>query len=327
MTVSLVDRYLSQRIVTRKTLQLLGIACMVIAARFSENEVITIREAAWLTDNTYTYEKVVRTMGKALCAAHGRLRVSTHLDFLRLFISLAGVDPHTEELMHFVSELVLLHMTVANTSPVHVAAAVFYLTKFSTKSIPENCWPDRLQQWTNLSVQDIAAAVLDIQERCFQIPAVKDHRGVELQAVNERYERRTGKSVKDFVPPSTIDLQQGLALRCNLDLAHTHTLYATAPNSATVVDVPMTDAGDTATREATARTPSPELTMEIDGDIAATSLQDSLSGTTSDTSVAFTGPAPLSNMTNVEAERTDGSKRNSSATTPMTLQDFVPPPF
>ena len=49
MTVGLVDLFLAKQVVLRKSLQLLGIACMVIAARFSEAEVITIREAAWLT--------------------------------------------------------------------------------------------------------------------------------------------------------------------------------------------------------------------------------------------------------------------------------------
>jgi len=43
MTISIVDRFLQRCTITRKTLQLLGIACMVIAARFLEEEVITIR--------------------------------------------------------------------------------------------------------------------------------------------------------------------------------------------------------------------------------------------------------------------------------------------
>lgn len=315
MTVSLVDRYLSQRVVTRKTLQLLGIACMVIAARFSENEVITIREAAWLTDNTYTYEKVVRTMGKALCAARGQLRVSTHLDFLRLLISLGSVDPHTEELMHFVSELVLLHMTVANTSPVLVAAAVFFITKFSIKTAPEHCWPELLQQWTNLSVQDIASTVLDIQECCFQLPTVKDHRGVELQAVNERYERRTGKSVKDFAPPSTTDIQPGLASCCNLAAAHAAAQYASAPPAPPAPELADTEMAD---GDASARaSASPGAPMELDGTGSAGAL-------------AAAGPArsgavpPLSEMTNAPEEPLldQRPKRSSSITTPMVVGDY-----
>lgn len=38
--------------------------------------IVTIREASWLTDNTYTYEEVVRMMGDVIAALHGDLRVS-----------------------------------------------------------------------------------------------------------------------------------------------------------------------------------------------------------------------------------------------------------
>jgi len=48
------------RKVQRSELQLLGITCILIAARFQGKDIVTIREAAWLTDNTYKYEDVVR---------------------------------------------------------------------------------------------------------------------------------------------------------------------------------------------------------------------------------------------------------------------------
>eukprot|EP00038_Savillea_parva_P008432 m.176941 g.176941 ORF g.176941 m.176941 type:complete len:688 (-) comp14253_c0_seq1:335-2398(-) len=212
MTVGLVDLYLAKQIVLRKSLQLLGIACMVIAARFSEAEVITIREAAWLTDNTYRYEQVVRTMGQALCVARGRLRSSTHLDFVRMFIALAKVDFLVEELMHYVSELVLLFMSVATSSPSHVAAAVFYLTQLSRKVPNDECWPQQLQYWTDLSVSDFAPTVLDIHKCCFSSENVKDHRGVELKAVDERYQKRTGRTVADeFNPPVLLEVHRALA--------------------------------------------------------------------------------------------------------------------
>ena len=38
--------------------------------------IINIREAAWLTDNTYKYEEVVRMMGDVIAALRGDLRVS-----------------------------------------------------------------------------------------------------------------------------------------------------------------------------------------------------------------------------------------------------------
>ena len=44
--------------------------------RFLGQDIITIREAAWLTDNTYKYEDVVRAMGEITATLKGNLRVS-----------------------------------------------------------------------------------------------------------------------------------------------------------------------------------------------------------------------------------------------------------
>jgi F-box protein 1 (cyclin F) len=43
--------------------------------RFLGLEIITIREAAWLTDNTYKYEDVVRMMGEITATLQGKFRV------------------------------------------------------------------------------------------------------------------------------------------------------------------------------------------------------------------------------------------------------------
>lgn len=75
LAVSLVDRYLQLRDVKRTKLQLVGISAILLAARWMGTLIITIREAAWLTDNTYKYEQVVRMMGEVLAVFRGDLRV------------------------------------------------------------------------------------------------------------------------------------------------------------------------------------------------------------------------------------------------------------
>lgn len=51
----------------------------MIICRFLGKDIITIREAAWLTDNTYKYEDVVRMMGEVTATLHGQIRVCPHL--------------------------------------------------------------------------------------------------------------------------------------------------------------------------------------------------------------------------------------------------------
>lgn len=52
--------------------------CLVYS--FISKEILTIREAVWLTDNTYKYEDLVRMMGEIISALEGKIRVS----FLKL---------------------------------------------------------------------------------------------------------------------------------------------------------------------------------------------------------------------------------------------------
>ncbi|EDO34730.1 predicted protein, partial [Nematostella vectensis] len=74
IAVHCVDQYLMKRKVQRSELQLLGITCILIAARFQGKDIVTIREASWLTDDTYSYEEVVRMMGEVMSCLRGEVR-------------------------------------------------------------------------------------------------------------------------------------------------------------------------------------------------------------------------------------------------------------
>lgn len=43
--------------------------------RYISKEILTIREAVWLTDNTYKYEDLVRMMGEVVSVLEGKIRV------------------------------------------------------------------------------------------------------------------------------------------------------------------------------------------------------------------------------------------------------------
>lgn len=44
---------------------------------YISKEILTIREAVWLTDNTYKYEDLVRMMGEVVSVLEGKIRVRT----------------------------------------------------------------------------------------------------------------------------------------------------------------------------------------------------------------------------------------------------------
>lgn len=46
-----------------------------LTTRYTSKDILTIREAVWLTDNTYKYEDLVRMMGEVIAVLEGKIRV------------------------------------------------------------------------------------------------------------------------------------------------------------------------------------------------------------------------------------------------------------
>lgn len=73
--IQLIDHYLCIRRIGRSCLQLLGISSLLLSSRWTSDIILTIREASWLTEATYTYDEVVRMTGDLLAAFRGDIRV------------------------------------------------------------------------------------------------------------------------------------------------------------------------------------------------------------------------------------------------------------
>ncbi|XP_060028527.1 cyclin-F isoform X2 [Erinaceus europaeus] len=186
LTVECVDRYLRRRLVPRYRLQLLGIACMVICTRFISREILTIREAVWLTDNTYKYEDLVRMMGEVTSTLDGRIRVPTVVDYKEVLLALVPETPRTQHLCSFLCELSLLHTGLAAHSPARLAAAALLLARLSHGHTQP--WTTRLWDFTGFSCEDLTPCVLSLHQKCFHDDAPKDYRQVSLTAVKQRFE-------------------------------------------------------------------------------------------------------------------------------------------
>ncbi|XP_035939080.1 cyclin-F [Halichoerus grypus] len=186
LTVECVDRYLRRRLVPRYRLQLLGIACMVICTRFISKEILTIREAVWLTDNTYKYEDLVRMMGEIISALEGKIRVPTVVDYKDVLLTLVPVAPRTQHLCSFLCELSLLHTSLAAYAPARLAAAALLLARLTHGQTQP--WTTRLWDLTGFSCEDLIPCVLSLHQKCFHDDAPKDYRQVSLTAVKQRFE-------------------------------------------------------------------------------------------------------------------------------------------
>uniref|UniRef100_A0A8C6RIM9 Cyclin-F n=1 Tax=Nannospalax galili TaxID=1026970 RepID=A0A8C6RIM9_NANGA len=186
LTVECVDRYLRRRLVPRYKLQLLGIACMVICTRFISKEILTIREAVWLTDNTYKYEDLVRMMGEIVSALEGKIRIPTVVDYKEVLLTLVPIAPKTQHLYSFLCELSLLHTSLSIYAPAHLASAALLLARLMHGQTQP--WTTQLWDLTGFSYEDLTPCVLSLHKKCFHDDTPKDYRQVSLTAVKQRFE-------------------------------------------------------------------------------------------------------------------------------------------
>jgi hypothetical protein len=195
---ALVDSLLQRKFVTRKTLQLAGIAAMVTCARLLEAEVITVREAAWLTNNTYEYNDVVHMLSTLVMHARGQLLPATHLDYTLFLLAALGVAPPRPHegadlgaarmyaTAHLASDLVLLRLPVGRYPPALLAAAIVTITRLTLDREAE-VWPARLAWITGLSTSAVISITRTIHAACFAPGPVVDNRGLPLRATHVQY--------------------------------------------------------------------------------------------------------------------------------------------
>ncbi|XP_012694255.2 cyclin-F [Clupea harengus] len=186
VTVCAVDRYLALRSVPKARLQLLGIACMVICTRYVSKEILTIREAVWLTDNTYQYEDLVRMMGEVIAVLGGKIRTPTLVDYGEVLQSLLPMERRSVHFFCYVCELSLLYAVLSAIPPARLACAALLLTRALHHYAP--VWPSLLAENTGFSSKELVPTVMMLYVKCFSQDVPKDYRHVSLTGVKQRFE-------------------------------------------------------------------------------------------------------------------------------------------
>ena len=91
LCINYIDRCLNAMQVSKKNLQLLGCACMLLASKYEEIYPPGVEEFVYISDNTYTREEVLRMETRVLRALKFDLTASTAKNFLRRYQRAAHV--------------------------------------------------------------------------------------------------------------------------------------------------------------------------------------------------------------------------------------------
>ncbi|RVX15887.1 Cyclin-A1-1 [Vitis vinifera] len=200
LTVNYIDRYLSGNVMNRKQLQLLGIACMMIAAKYEEICALQVAEFCYITDNTYSKEEVLQMESAVLNYLKFEMTVPTTKCFLRQFIHAAqgnNKDPslQLECLASYLTELSLLEYNMLCYAPSLIAASATFLARFILFSA-EKPWNSMLGHYTHYLPSHLHDCVKALHHLCC------NNHGSGLPAIKEKYSQHKYKFVaKKYCPP------------------------------------------------------------------------------------------------------------------------------
>ncbi|XP_074332046.1 G2/mitotic-specific cyclin S13-7-like isoform X2 [Apium graveolens] len=194
LTINIVDRYLSMKIVPRRELQLVGISSMLIACKYEEIWAPEVNDFIAISDNAYTREQVLLMEKSILAKLEWYLTVPTPYVFLVRYIkSSVPSDLEMENMVFFLAELGLTHYTTVVTyCPSVIAASAVYAARYTLKKSPS--WTDTLKHYTGYSedqLRDCAKLLVSYHAALSES---------KLKAVYKKFSRPE-KGVVALVPP------------------------------------------------------------------------------------------------------------------------------
>ncbi|KAJ7958717.1 Cyclin [Quillaja saponaria] len=202
LTVNLIDRFLSQNLIEKQRLQLLGVTCMLIASKYEEICAPRVEEFCFITDNTYTRGEVLKMESEILNFLHFHLSIPTTKSFLRRFIqasqsSYKAPCVEMEFLANYLAELTLLEYSFLKFLPSLIAASVVFLARW-TFNQSDHPWNPTLEHYTSYKTSDLKATVLALED--LQL----NTNGCSLNAVREKYKQQKFKCVSTLTSPKLV---------------------------------------------------------------------------------------------------------------------------
>jgi cyclin B len=165
LAVNLTDRYLGFRRVTRKKLQLVGVAGMLIAAKFEEIHPPETREFVYITDNAYTIEEILEMEVAMLTSLGFNLCCPTAAHFMERYWRVNRCSEAHCHLFQYILELTLLDYRMIRYAPSHLAAAAAFLSNKLLKQHPS--WPATMVRHTHqveVQIKDCARELCKLVE-------------------------------------------------------------------------------------------------------------------------------------------------------------------
>lgn len=201
LAVNYIDRFLSYMSVQRGKLQLVGAASMFLASKYEEIYPPDVGEFAYITDDTYTKQQVLRMEHLVLKVLTFDVAVPTTNWFCDHYLTDSDADSKVKALSMFLAENSLIEAdTFLKYLPSQIAAACICLARFSLGQEP---WPESLVKSSGYEVGHFVDCLKDLHKLYLNVDKSPQ------QAVVEKYRSTKYEEISNFQkypPPASLPL-------------------------------------------------------------------------------------------------------------------------
>ena len=159
MTVNLIDRYLSDKTVTRHKLQLVGVSSLLIACKYEEIYPPSLKEFVAICDNAYTRQQILEMEADILSSLKMELTHSSSLRFLERYALVAEVEEKAFYFARYIIETVLLETTMLKYKNSLLAAGSVFLVN---KIFKKHGWSETLEHHTGFTEAEVKPCAKDL---------------------------------------------------------------------------------------------------------------------------------------------------------------------
>ncbi|KAH9477616.1 G2/mitotic-specific cyclin cdc13 [Psilocybe cubensis] len=152
LCVNILDRFLSQRPISISKLQLVGIACFFVATKFEETYAPSVKELAYLADNQYTIEEILKAERYLLKILDYDLRAPGPMTWLRRGSKADDCEVRARTIAKYLLEIGLVERRLIGIVPSLMSAASLWLARVS---LGREQWTPNLEHYTTYGEKDI----------------------------------------------------------------------------------------------------------------------------------------------------------------------------
>ena len=208
LCVAYVDRFLAQTPIDRRRLQLVGITCMLIAAKYWEIYPPTIDDFVYISDHTYDKEQVLDMERAVLTSLKFQLTTPTAWEFGRRLTRDCAQEQVEQALMDYLLEAFVQEPAFLHHRPSVVAASACYLAMSTNRRRAGGEVIRMVRQHSSYEYRELKPcvhALWRLHERLFTDPAGAIAAGTTgLKAVKDKYSTTKLHQVSSIAPRDSI---------------------------------------------------------------------------------------------------------------------------